>query len=558
MNKYSLWMAALGMGLGLLIAPQHAQARTLFLVGGGMQSCASQNLKACERGALDPLALRQSRTQLKVALTPAALDRATGTEHWPSAEAARQARRHLATVAEAQGSDPISKADFTDALRDSEAGEQWYQGLSDAQWYTLVDRLEAIQTDRYGQRLEERVFLEANRDPHTPELVNRFAALAAQAGGKTQPGKHPVLVVMTSSARDPFEARDFYQGLFASTGAEVHWLPLDASVQSARRAHECRNLERHRQQVQGNADRARVYPQLAAAQQQLCIQPQSGLDLLARADGLFINGGDQWLTWQALRAPDGTPSDELTLIARRVAEGRLVVGGTSAGTAVQAGPVMITNGSNASALLTGPTAAPPPARDCDGSAACRGLQGDSLTYEPLGGLGLFESGITDTHFTERGRQLRLARLAAHSGQALAVGVDENTALIVQSERWQVLGQAGVWVWQTPGTTHYLQPGDEAQWRDGTLSVALANPIKEGHHDENAPLVRALSLENADYRRLADALCQSTQQQTLGQITLGERRFGALLTVNEESEFGRGPSGHCSYKNLSLKVGAVGE
>ncbi len=555
MNRYAKstgWLLS-ALTLSSLLMP--ASASTLFLVGGGMQSCTSQNLKACDRSALDPLALRQAKSRLMVALTPQAIQRAAQPAHWLSEQDASQARHLLAALAQDLGTDPVSKADFRDALVASPEGERWYHSLSDRQWALLIDRLEAPQVGRDGERLRERVWLEANRDPHTPGLVARFIELAARAGGLGSGQARPTIVVMTSSARDPFEAHDFYLSLFASQGAEVHWLPLDASVQAARQANQCSQLERFRQTVQGNADRARVYPQLAAQQQQFCFQPERELTLLNQADGLFINGGDQWLTWQALRLADGSDSEALTLIKRRVAEGTLVVGGTSAGTAVQSGPVMISNGSNERALSDGPVQQPPPERDCDGSETCNGLYGDSLTYDARGGLGLFADGITDTHFSERGRQVRLATLANHTLQPLAIGVDENTALVIEDDQWQVVGAGGVWVWQSArSASHYLQPGDRARWHEGRLSVTLAAPLPSSPRDADAPLVRPLELDNHDYRRLANELCVSSQRQALGQVQQQRRQYGVVLTASEQTRFGKGPAGRCSYTDLTLSLG----
>ncbi|MBW3139347.1 cyanophycinase [Ferrimonas balearica] len=555
MNRYAKPLALLASAFSLAYTPLSEASETLFLVGGGMQSCASQNVRACERSGLDPLALRQAKTSLKVMLSADAIARASAPEVWPGAQQARQAEAQLKALAQALGPEPISKADFTDALRDRPEGEDWYQSLSDRQWFLLIDRLEAPQVGRDGQRLKERVWLEASRDSHTPELVARFTELAARAGAHRGGEAPPTIVVMTSSARDPFEAHDFYLELFASSGAQVTWLPLDASVQLARHNHQCSQLERYRQEVQGNADRARVYPRLAAQQQQLCLQPERGLTLLEQADALFINGGDQWLSWQALRLPDGQDSAELALIKRRFAKGELVVGGTSAGTAVQGSGVMISNGSNARALTDGPIAKAPPERDCDGSARCEGLHGDSLTYDVRGGLGLFTAGLTDTHFSERGRQLRLAKLARHTETPLAVGVDENTALVVTGPDWEVVGAGGVWVWENrSGFSHYLQPGDQARWQDNRLTVALKAPISEHHDEQQDPLVRTLELDSGDFRQLVDELCRSSQQQALGYATVASRRFGAVLTVDDETQFGRGANGHCSYRGLLLQVG----
>lgn len=55
-------------------------------------------------------------------------------------------------------------------------------------------------------------------------------------------------------------------------------------------------------------------------------------------------------------------------------------------------------------------------------------------FGQLGGQlhGFFNYGLLDTHFSERGRQGRIVRLADHTQVPFAFGVDENTALLVQN------------------------------------------------------------------------------------------------------------------------------
>lgn len=61
-----------------------------------------------------------------------------------------------------------------------------------------------------------------------------------------------------------------------------------------------------------------------------------------------------------------------------------------------------------------------------------------IYYKITGGLGIFTSGLLDTHFANRGRQGRLIQLLLDSrgltaGSTVAFGIDENTALIVTGD-----------------------------------------------------------------------------------------------------------------------------
>lgn len=158
--------------------------------------------------------------------------------------------------------------------------------------------------------------------------------------------------------------------------------------------------------------------------------------------GFMFGGGDQSLITQCFfnENSKGTRTDSPAMVALRSKyEQGAVVAGTSAGTAVQTGAPMITEGESYEALLKGPTSLigpPPVVRE--------------LYYNPLGGLGFFNYGLTDTHFSERGRQGRIIRLASDLKKQMAYGVDENTALVVTNAdtpkvNMEVIGQGGTFI-----------------------------------------------------------------------------------------------------------------
>jgi cyanophycinase len=62
------------------------------------------------------------------------------------------------------------------------------------------------------------------------------------------------------------------------------------------------------------------------------------------------------------------------------------------------------------------------------------------------GLGLAKNMIVDQHFTERGRIRRLLRSVAQNPRLLGVGIDEDTAILIDGEsNFQVLGSGAVYV-----------------------------------------------------------------------------------------------------------------
>jgi cyanophycinase len=58
---------------------------------------------------------------------------------------------------------------------------------------------------------------------------------------------------------------------------------------------------------------------------------------------------------------------------------------------------------------------------------------------------LLESSIIDTHFSQRGRHGRLLSAVAHNPQVVGIGIDERTAIIVQGDKFEVIGEGAVTV-----------------------------------------------------------------------------------------------------------------
>jgi cyanophycinase len=61
------------------------------------------------------------------------------------------------------------------------------------------------------------------------------------------------------------------------------------------------------------------------------------------------------------------------------------------------------------------------------------------------GMGLMRDVIIDQHFAERGRFGRLIGAVAHNPRVLGLGIDENTAAMVEGEVFKVIGSGAVYV-----------------------------------------------------------------------------------------------------------------
>jgi cyanophycinase len=413
-------------------ASEAAQAR-LVLAGGALPVCSSLAREAC-RIRIDWPDTALLATHYRI--DPPALARLAAAT-WPNdAERGQRVLEALARHPDGRRIDEARlRAAVDRALSDADAPPSGWDTLTGPERDFLHDHLETTPLDRQGRRLTEHVRLDATRVASAAAVYGRIVELARAGRGDDL---RPRVLVVTASSRDPFAAVDFYTGLFTEAGADVAWLPLDAALARAIMNGRCEDLDALRASEHGSWDRARIYPDGNDAQRRACADPASLIRAIDGADAVFLNGGDQSLQYRAWIV-DGKPTPAYERLLARVRSGALVLAGTSAGTAVQSrrtrpGAAMVTNGSSSAALGRGAHAAPPPPVECRG-AACGGLAADALTWDTRGGLGTFDAGLLDTHFSERGRQWRLMVLLEVTRAPLGLGIDEGTAVVaLQSAR----------------------------------------------------------------------------------------------------------------------------
>lgn len=475
---------------------------TVMAAGGSLKTCSSLSLNNC----LDTISsndYQKYKTQELYLVTESGVKHILDNSYWQVKQSAVSELASLLSNFMEKHTTPLSRREFTRAIRDFSAeGEQFYQSLSDYDWFMLLDSLQVPQINN-GARLKEKVFFDYNKYGASSEIYRSFVAMA-QKVAKDKKVK-PVILVMTSSARDPFDAVDFYVDIFAQAGAETIWLPIDQALQTALANNQCENLTDFHAKLTGTVRREGVYPDLVEYQMSHCQSPDQLTALINSANGIFINGGDQSLTRAAL-IPD-SDSGFMQLIRKRVAKGELVVGGTSAGAAVQSGVSfagkrvpMITSGRSEDAIISGGFARIPPAVGCTKNNSCNGIPENALTYNASGGLGLINTGIIDTHFSERARQIRLIQLAAQTQSSIAVGVDETTAVMISESQnhieYKVIGQNGAWFFTNASLTkkagcrksitteaHYLRHRDILKLDKTSLKTSISfanNPVNVSH------------------------------------------------------------------------------
>lgn len=432
------------LALWLLLSSVTAYSQTLYLIGGALKTCSSMAPKNCTNNARFP---DIAKTHANFIVTKNAIKNIA--ELWPS-NSQKRFNRTMRLLRRIPKDKIFTRSQLIKTINqhDSELYHQW----SNREYYFIFDMLE-LPLMVNGKRVAELVLTKYNNEPANSDIIQQIATQVAKTPSQS-------LYLLTASSRDPYESADFYQGLFKAHGIKAQWLPLTPALAQALANRDCENLDQYRTRINQVFNRDYVYPDLTNKEYNLCIKGVEGIKrALLSVDAVMLNGGDQSLTRQAFYHNQSDAELPWTDIVRKKA----ILIGTSAGTAVQSGGEnqygrvpMITNGSSVEALLQGAKSAPAPAANCDQHGGCEGLSADTLTFHEHGGLGSFNHGILDTHFSERGRTFRLAVLTQHSKQKFGFGVDETTALVVDknSQQMQVIGKAGVVVTKVLGQNQF--------------------------------------------------------------------------------------------------------
>ena len=148
---------------------------------------------------------------------------------------------------------------------------------------------------------------------------------------------------------------------------------------------------------------------------------ESNIRKVEDATGIFFTGGDQSKIVDFIK---DTSLDKA--IHKRHGEGA-VVGGTSAGAAMMPDEMIL------------------------GGASVSNPSVDAVTMGP--GMGFLPGIIIDQHFAQRGRLGRLLAALVLQPAALGLGIDEDTAIVVNGDEFRVIGQGAVTVVDESTSTH---------------------------------------------------------------------------------------------------------
>ncbi len=148
---------------------------------------------------------------------------------------------------------------------------------------------------------------------------------------------------------------------------------------------------------------------------------ESNLKKVERATGIFFTGGDQSRIVDFIK---GTSLDKV--MHRRHREGA-VIGGTSAGAAMMPDQMIV------------------------GGASVSNPSVDAVEMGP--GMGFMPGIVVDQHFAERGRLGRLLAALVQQPAVLGLGIDEDTAIIVTGDEFEVVGRGAITVVDETSATH---------------------------------------------------------------------------------------------------------
>lgn len=541
-----------------------AQRAEMYLAGGALKICSSLATGACR--SLAP-SLRSARQPARYRIDDAGIDRALAPELWNGRDGAPSVaslRLWLtrARMVSADSLDADALSDHLDAIcisagkarscgRDSDDIRPW-RNLLDDERAAVLAALEIPAPD--AMRPREVVDLDASRNGDGVAILRAFVASAAERSG----GRRPRVAFVTASAIDPYDGVDFYASALQAAGADPVWWPVDSALEAAVFGDEdCDALPALRLRELRLPQRERIFPDLVAEQMSGCNDRARLAAVPADVQGIFFAGGDQWRLRQVFFDDKDQANPWLLSLRAAFDAGGLVVGGTSAGTAVQSGGAMISNGSPERAMSAHARAGAPPVPGCERAQRCGdGIDEDDVSYWPAGGLALLPTWVIDTHFSQRDREPRLLRLMADTGASLGLGVDETSAVHLIRDAdgtltLEALGSSGAWLFEhdaastipnkISATVSFLAPGRRVS---GSLTTGW--DVSGETSDRCIGTAATDSGRSAPLRAAAWALAGDPGARPVS--------AGALsLSRTELTRTWRSPSGLCGVTRLQMDL-----
>ncbi|MCP4898575.1 MAG: cyanophycinase [bacterium] len=169
---------------------------------------------------------------------------------------------------------------------------------------------------------------------------------------------------------------------------------------------------------------------------------------LVEARGVWFSGGRQW------RLVDAYENTRTLTEIRGVLERGGVVGGSSAGATIQ-GSYLVRGDTSTNTIMMG---------------------------DHTKGFGFLRSVGIDQHLLRRNRQFDLVQVIEAHPELLGIGLDENTAVVVRGDYFEVIGKGYVAIYdfhrqiRNDGSFYFLASGDR-------FNLATRQPSREIHSAE---------------------------------------------------------------------------
>ena len=511
----------------------------IMLMGSAPQVCSSIHQDAC--ADKDWIQASEMRTTRLFNLSDVRRREAMRQALWPrEREEVRDAViEALEQLADYFGYGVVSEQRLVDRLR-SRAHLALLAELTEDEYYRILDGLEMPTVEN----LREVAHIGHTEGPGG-QLIQRFVNDTARLAET----ETPVVYVVTAAQRDPLGSYANHAAILRAAGAEPKWLPIDASVLQAQTSNNCESLDSLRREATGAYDRARVHPALDAQQRAFCEDADGWQEALNDADGVYFVDGNQSLLRSAFYGADGEATPLLSALQRKVYFGELMVAAAGNAAIAMSSGTMVTNGTSREALTAGALSRPAPTVGCERDSSCpRGVSANSLTYHAMGGLGVFPFGLIDVEVSERGRQGRMLRLAADTATQLALGIDRDTAILLNPPHgvFEVIGEAGVMIAEqvtgnehmVGGAFHYVRQG-----ATGILQRSQATQISVTEQPAFRPAsITTRFLDDTGVFDNMARLCEGREQ-----LELLQDEFVFMMRVHDEST-AVGQRGRCQITN----------
>lgn len=148
---------------------------------------------------------------------------------------------------------------------------------------------------------------------------------------------------------------------------------------------------------------------------------------LRKARGVWFGGGRQW------RLVDSYLRTRTQKEIENVLQRGGVVGGTSAGATIQ-GSYLVRGAREGNTIMMAPG------------------------YEE--GMGLLKNSAIDQHLLKRNREKDLVPVIEKHPHLLGIGIDESTAIVVTGNRFDVIGESKVAIYEAGKPYYFLQAGEK--------------------------------------------------------------------------------------------------